>query len=269
MSPQKEKTVLLVEDDAIIALASAQTIRRFGYEVIIAHSGEKAIELVNEEELIDLILMDIDLGNGISGPEAASHILEYRSIPIVFLTSHAEREMVDKVRGITRYGYVIKNAGDFVLQSSIEMAFELFDANEKTKNELSERKRTEEVLKSSLALLEATLESTDNGILVVSTEGRVLKVNGRFSEMWRIPDDILDSGEDEELLNHILNQLSDPEEFLAKVRKLYDERAAESFDLVHFKDGRTFERISKPMLVGEEPKGRAWSFSDITERKRA
>ena len=77
--------------------------------------------------------MDIDLGKGFSGREAAAQILSHRTLPIVFLTSHHEREMVEKVRGITRYGYVIKDSGDFVLQSSIEMAFELFEAHQQAR----------------------------------------------------------------------------------------------------------------------------------------
>ncbi len=52
--------------------------------------------------------MDIDLGNGISGPEAGRQILSIRKIPIVFLTSHSEKEYVERVKQITRYGYVLK-----------------------------------------------------------------------------------------------------------------------------------------------------------------
>lgn len=131
MSTKNKKIILLVEDEAIIALAESQAIKSFGYEVISAITGEKAIEAVTREENIHLILMDINLGKGITGPEAASKILSIKTIPIVFLTSHSEQEMVEKVRGITRYGYVIKNSGDFVLRSSIEMAFELFDAQKR------------------------------------------------------------------------------------------------------------------------------------------
>jgi two-component system, cell cycle sensor histidine kinase and response regulator CckA len=132
--------------------------------------------------------------------------------------------------------------------------------------DITERKQAQEALKSSLALLETTLESTDNGILVVGREGNVLKVNGRFAEMWDIPGEIVSKGSDDQLLNHILGQLSEPEEFLSKVKKLYGDPASESFDLVNFKDGRVFERVSKPMLVGGEPRGRAWSFRDVTQR---
>lgn len=70
--------------------------------------------------------MDIDLGDGkMDGTEAAEMILNEYELPIVFLTSHAEKEMVEKGKGITRYGYVLKNAGEFVLIEAITMAFEL------------------------------------------------------------------------------------------------------------------------------------------------
>jgi len=127
------KTILVVEDEAIISIVITKTLKRFGYDVLSANSGEKALDIVNSGKDIDLILMDIELGSGIDGTVAAQRILNIRTIPIVFHTSHSEREMVERVRGITRYGYVIKSSGDFVLQSSIEMAFELVEAHKKIK----------------------------------------------------------------------------------------------------------------------------------------
>ncbi|HQO02359.1 MAG TPA: PAS domain S-box protein [Spirochaetota bacterium] len=129
MINDNRRTILLVEDEAIISFTEEETLRSFGYEVITASSGEEAVEIAANNEMIDLVLMDIDLGEGMDGTSAAKEILGIRTIPIVFLTSHSEFSMVEKVRGITRYGYVIKNSGDFVLQSSIEMAFELFNAH--------------------------------------------------------------------------------------------------------------------------------------------
>jgi len=121
------KTILLVEDEAVTSLFISNLLKLWGYDVIKASSGDSAVDAAAKEQgLIDLILMDIDLGEGIHGPEAAQQILSSCDVPIVFHTSHDEREMVEKVRGITRYGYVIKNSGSFVLQSSIEMALELF-----------------------------------------------------------------------------------------------------------------------------------------------
>ncbi|HUX52181.1 MAG TPA: PAS domain S-box protein [Spirochaetia bacterium] len=124
------KCILLVEDDAIIALAETDTLRALGYTVLMAPTGERAVETATGNMDVDLVLMDIDLGWGIDGPEAARQILKRRYVPIVFLTSHAEEEYVNRVREITKYGYVLKNSGDFVLRSSIEMAFEMFEARQ-------------------------------------------------------------------------------------------------------------------------------------------
>lgn len=87
------KTILLVEDEVIIALAELNTLNRLGYEAVIADSGEKAIKLAAENATISLVLMDINLGAGIDGTEAARRILAARNLPIVFLTSHSERDM--------------------------------------------------------------------------------------------------------------------------------------------------------------------------------
>lgn len=130
---QPRPTILLVEDNVLIAMATAQKITDFGYEVVTAHSGEQAVNMATENQTISLILMDINLGRGIDGTEAARQILATRQIPIVFLTSHTEEEYVSRVKAITRYGYIIKGSGDFVLKSSINMAFELFQEHEQTR----------------------------------------------------------------------------------------------------------------------------------------
>ncbi len=144
-----EKTILLVEDEFIIASAEKCVIESFGYNVVIAESGEKAISFASLNDKPDLILMDIDLGDGICGTEAAVLILEKNNIPIVFLTSHLEEEMVQKVHGITRFGYVIKESGNFVLKTSIEMAFELFEAHEQSrKKEKTLFERNQQILQA-------------------------------------------------------------------------------------------------------------------------
>jgi PAS domain S-box-containing protein len=130
MTPTGPRRILLVEDEAIQALATSRLLESLGYETTIATSGERAVELIGQDPTIALVLMDIDLGNGIDSREAATRIQGSRTLPVVFLTSHSESQMVERVRGITRYGYVIKNSGDFVLRSSIEMAFELFEAQQ-------------------------------------------------------------------------------------------------------------------------------------------
>lgn len=130
----RKKTILLVEDEALIAINEASVLEKNGYQVITEYSAERAIKTA-KEKTIDLILMDIDLGkNKMDGTEAAQIILQDRDLPIVILTSHTEKEMVDRVKGITRYGYVLKSSGEFVLTESISMAFELFKSYQTIKN---------------------------------------------------------------------------------------------------------------------------------------
>ena len=145
MDAAARRTILIVEDDPIIGFAETMKIRGFGYDAKLAATGEAAIETTLGDESIGLVLMDIDLGKGIDGPEAARRILAERVLPIVFLTSHSEKAFVDRVREITRYGYVLKNSTDFVLQTSIEMAFELFEAHEGTRDSEARLLRAEAV----------------------------------------------------------------------------------------------------------------------------
>ncbi|MSO42115.1 MAG: EAL domain-containing protein [Solirubrobacterales bacterium] len=117
------------------------------------------------------------------------------------------------------------------------------------------------------SLLEATLESTADGILVVDTEGSMVSLNGKFVEMWRIPASVVDSRDDDRALEFMLDQIRHPDRFLDKVRELYDQPDATSFDLLEFKDGRIFERYSQPRRHRGEHAGRVWSFRDVTESK--
>jgi len=128
--PHNFKTILLVEDDALIAMTQILLLKRYNYEVLSASTGEQAIKLCHEQaESIHLILMDIDLGPGIDGTQAAQEILRYHDIPLLFLSSHTEEEIVEKTEKITSYGYVVKNSGSTVLNASIKMAFKLHTAH--------------------------------------------------------------------------------------------------------------------------------------------
>jgi signal transduction histidine kinase/HAMP domain-containing protein len=117
--------------------------------------------------------------------------------------------------------------------------------------------------------LAATLESTTDGLLVVDNGGRIVQFNKNFSTMWRIPEEIVASRSDERALAFVVGQLADPNAFLAKVKALYDDPDADSFDTLAFKDGRVFERYSKPQRIQGRNVGRVWSFRDVTERVHA
>ncbi|HAE23176.1 MAG TPA: hypothetical protein DCG47_12775 [Spirochaetaceae bacterium] len=135
MSTESSQLILLVEDEAIIALSEKLILEKFGYRVIWTSTGEKAVESVQAQPDIELVLMDINLGKGMDGTQAATRILEYRELPLIFLSSHTERDVVEKTEGISSYGYIVKNSGETVLIASIKMAFRLFNARLKEKKQ--------------------------------------------------------------------------------------------------------------------------------------
>ncbi|MEK7841211.1 MAG: PAS domain-containing protein, partial [Deltaproteobacteria bacterium] len=134
--------------------------------------------------------------------------------------------------------------------------------------DITERRQAEAEIENSLSLLHATLESTADGILAVNNEGKITTFNKKFVDMWRIPESIVASRDDNQAMAFVLEQLKDQEGFLAKVRELYSQPYAESDDVLEFKDGRVFERYSRPQLIGGESIGRVWSFRDVTERRK-
>ena len=133
---------------------------------------------------------------------------------------------------------------------------------------VTKRNTFENSLQDAYANLQAVLESTADGILVVD-DGKVVNYNNKFAELWSLPNNLLSKKDDEALLKFVTNQLVDPDKWLSGVRQLYAQPDANSLDTIELKDGRIFERYSQPKLMNGENKGRVWSFRNITERINA
>lgn len=138
-----------------------------------------------------------------------------------------------------------------------------------TARDVTERMKIEEEIQRTLSLLNATLESTADGILVVDLNGKIVSYNQKFVQLWHIPDSVIASRDDDQVLAFVLDQLKDPKGFLNKVRTLYAQSEAESYDVIEFKDGRRFERFSTPQRIGDRIIGRVWSFRDVTSHLQA
>jgi PAS domain S-box-containing protein len=131
--------------------------------------------------------------------------------------------------------------------------------------DITERKLAERAIRDSADMLRSTIESTADGILVVNDQGKTVYTNRKFSEMWRIPEELLATHDDEKLLNFVMDQLADPDLFVEKVHSLYMSRDVD-IDTLYFKDERVFDRYSCPLVKDGQIAGRVWSFRDITEK---
>jgi PAS domain S-box-containing protein len=136
-------------------------------------------------------------------------------------------------------------------------------------HDITRRKQAEEELERKTAFLEAQLNCSIDGILVVDETGKKVLQNRRLTDLFKVPQAIVDSPEDEQLPRWITETAKDPELFLAKARYLLSHPGEISADEIELKDGTILDRYSAPMKgQGGQYYGRIWTFRDITERKR-
>ena len=139
--------------------------------------------------------------------------------------------------------------------------------------QVMDRKKVQEIterLNYRNAIFEAQKEATPDGINVVDLNGKIIFYNNRFAQLWNLPQEIIDSKDDEAALKHAMTLLKNPDEFIKRVETLYKQKKEISYDEIYFKDGRVIERNGSP-IIGEDGinYGWAWYFRDITERKKA
>lgn len=164
MATNLSKTILLVEDDEILSIVNSEFLMNYGYTVVTANTGKKAISLIQENENINLVLMDIDLGDDdMDGIEVTELILANRDIPLLFLSNHTEGEVLQKIEIINSYGYIPKHSGITIIDTSIKMALKLFQ----------EKKRAKE----SEAHYRILFEQASEAIFIVNANGQYTDAN--------------------------------------------------------------------------------------------
>lgn len=256
MNQFAHRKILLVEDDPLLCMIEKGMLEKYSFQVVCVNSGEQAIEVMQNPNEIGLILMDIDLGSGLDGTETAQIILKNHDVPLIFLSSHTEREVVEKTEGITSYGYIVKNCGETVLVASIKMAFRLFEAR---KNEREKEEKIEENEK----YLDTLLHTTRDGFWVVDLQGRMLDVNDAYCKL---------SGYTREEFLQLsivdVDAIENPQEVLERIQNI-QAKGSELFETKHRrKDGSVFEAeisVNFLNLYG----GRFICFCrDITRRKQ-
>lgn len=118
-----DKRILIVEDEAIVALEIQDRLMTMGYQVCgIAPSGEKAIALAGAS-VPALILMDIKLKGKLNGIETAKIIKEKLDIPFIFITAFSDESTLEQIKKIYHYEYLLKPFEEDELKAAIERMF--------------------------------------------------------------------------------------------------------------------------------------------------
>ncbi|MBA3883558.1 MAG: PAS domain-containing protein, partial [Chthoniobacterales bacterium] len=136
-------------------------------------------------------------------------------------------------------------------------------------SDVSERKQTQDVVASQKQLLEALVESVLDGIMIVSSEGRIIHFNQRLLEIWNFPPEVVASKSDEAALQWAADQTVNPAAFLARVAAVYQSPDKQVRDEVLMKNGRVYERWGSPVHIGGSRFGWVWTFRDMTAQRVA
>jgi PAS domain S-box-containing protein len=183
--------------------------------------------------------------------------------------SDAERDSLLAAADMLGAAIDRQRAHDALLEAKATLEQRVKERTEALQQENLERRGAESALARSLSVIHATLESTLDGILVIDRDGRVKHFNRRFSEMWGITPELLTASRNKKILAVAASQVKDHKSFIKGSLKLHADPTKEGFDVVELKDGRIFERYTRPQQADNVSAGRVWSFRDITERKRA
>lgn len=112
----------------------------------------------------------------------------------------------------------------------------------------TKHKQIEDALKSKTVLLEAQLNATTSGVLVINEDGKRILINSRIIEIFNVPQHIIDDEDDATLLKHVVSLTKYPDKFLEKVMFLYDHADEISFDEIELKNGIFLDRYSAPIF---------------------
>jgi PAS domain S-box-containing protein len=253
--------ILFVEDLPSDAELAELELRRQGVSFISLRVETKEAFLAALQDFRpDVVISDYALP-AFDGMQALLLTLQHDPfLPVILATGSMNEDTAVACMKAGATDYVIKEhitRLPFAIKEALAMKQTRMDH---AQAEAARRKREVE--------LQCILGSTADGILAIDKQGKMIQANRQFAEMWRIPQSLVDAGDNQVLLDYVVGQLADPVAFLEKAQSLY-KSDQESMDTLVFKDGRNFERYGLPMLMDGVVTGRVWSFRDVTKRRQA
>jgi signal transduction histidine kinase/FixJ family two-component response regulator len=253
--------VLIAEDSAADAELLMAELRRAGFAPQWQRVETEPDFLAGIKQMPDLVLSDFAMPQ-FSGLRAAELLRQSGlNIPFILVSGTVGEDTAVEAMKHGATDYLLKDRLTR-LGSAVHHALE-------QKRLREERRQTLEELRWKTALLEAQMESSIDGVLVVDSQGRKLIQNRRMNELWKIPPAISEDKNDAAQLVFCTNQTKAPKHFLEKVSFLYAHPDESSRDEIELLDGTILDRYSSPVRdQAGKHYGRIWSFRDITQRRK-
>ncbi len=218
------RTILLVDGEAIAAVKDAKILEDHGYRVLTVRSGEEAVRAATGSRTVDLVLINIEPGNPIDGIGAAKQILRHQDIPVVFTSSSAEPEILRRTEGITSYGFFIKDCNEAVLLTSVRTALQL-------------HKRLAEANAQKSQNLSYELNERVKELNCVYNISRIIERSGSSMD-----------GTLRDVISSVKNAMEEPDRSGVRISI-----GNETFSTIGFLE--TMESLSAPISVGGSPAG--------------
>jgi diguanylate cyclase (GGDEF)-like protein/PAS domain S-box-containing protein len=244
------------------------------YDIELASSATETLDLITSLQAegveIPVIISDQRMP-GVSGDQLLAQV--YRQSPktlSILLTGERSVDGVAKaVNEANLYRYIAKPWDQTDLMLTVKEALRCYAQAQEIQSQRQALYEANRSLENSLSLLEATLESTADGILVVDNVGSITHFNQKLSDIWGLTLEVAPGTNDHQILAAILNQIVDPETFISNMGAWHQQSTSESYDILTLKNGKTIECYSQAQRLGKSSIGRVWSFQDITERRAA
>jgi two-component system, cell cycle sensor histidine kinase and response regulator CckA len=282
LSPGTAATADLDATEAELFGKPANAIRQTHYEIDSAYQGQEGVLLVQQAlqagRPYAMAFVDIRMPPGMDGVETTQKIWAIDpEVQIVLCTAYADYswdEMFEKI-GNSDGLVILKKPFDTVEALQLAQALtEKWWLHRQSRHKMEELERMVAArtveLRWKTAFLEAQVNSSIDGILVVDQQGRKILQNQRMVELFKIPATIATDQADEKQRRWVMDLIKNHEQFRARINHLNSHPEEISRDEVELRDGTTLDRYSAPVMgTGGLNYGRIWTFRDITERKRA
>ncbi|MBE9046343.1 EAL domain-containing protein [Pleurocapsales cyanobacterium LEGE 10410] len=265
--------IICVDDESVILNSLGEQLKRSlgqEYDLELVESGAEAIalcaELVEEGIEIPIIICD-QIMPGMTGDKLLIklHSLYPDTIKIL-LTGQANADAVGNlVNANALYRYIAKPWSETDLILTVKEALKLYQQERQLAEKNATLLEVNQQLTSAISLLQATLDATADGILVLDSSGEVVNYNQKFVDIWGLPSTVKLNRE--QILTWVLQELTEP--YASNLRERYARLASDNFNCLELKNGKILECYSQAQQLQEREIGQVWSFRDVTEHKKA